>query len=107
MNTVAIRGATSVDENNEYHILQSTKELIEEIEIINKIDRSQVISILFSVTEDLTKVAPARAARDLGYTNSALMCFEEMKVDNSLKKCIRLTLETEDHLLKCGYYDAL
>ena len=90
MNFVAIRGATTVEENIFNDILGATKELILEIEKLNLINRENVVSIIFSCTKDIDQVYPAKAARELGYTNAGLMCFNEMNVENSLDKCIRV-----------------
>lgn len=87
---VAIRGATTVDENSQESILEATTELLIEIEKKNQIIRDKVISIIFSCTGDLDKVYPAKAARQLGYLNAALMCFNEMYVEGSIGKCIRI-----------------
>ncbi len=88
---VTIRGATTTN-NNQKDILLAAKELLEEIREKNKLDKKGVISILFSATQDLDSVYPARAARELGYTKCGLMCFNEMKVIGSLNKCIRLMI---------------
>lgn len=90
MNIVTIRGAITVSENTVSSILDGTRELLIQIEKENKINRDNVISIIFSCTNDLNKVYPAKAARDLGYINAGLMCFNEMYVEGSLDKCIRL-----------------
>ncbi|OZV12812.1 chorismate mutase [Tissierella sp. P1] len=90
MNIVTIRGAITVPENSVSSILEGTRELLIEIEKENNIDRDKVISIIFSCTNDLDKVYPAKAARGLGYINAGLMCFNEMYVKGSLDKCIRL-----------------
>lgn len=97
MSFIVIRGATTVDANNSRKILNATKELILEMEKVNNIHRENVISIIFSCTDDLDKVYPAKAARDLGYTNAGLMCFNEMNVVNSLKKCIRIMMFINSH----------
>lgn len=90
MNIVSIRGAITVPENSVSSILDGTRELLIQIEKENNIDRDKVVSIIFSCTNDLDKIYPAKAARDLGYTNAGLMCFNEMYVKGSLCKCIRL-----------------
>ena len=103
MNTVAIRGAITVENNNSNDILCNTVELIKEIERRNNINKSQVIAIIFSSTTDLNVEYPAKAARELGYLNTALMCFillagffaqsfNEMNVVGNLSKCIRLMM---------------
>lgn len=90
MSTVAIRGAITVEYNSAENILEATKELLSEIEKKNKLDRDKVISIVFSCTSDLDKAYPAKAARQLGYLNAALMCFNEMYVVGSIARCIRV-----------------
>lgn len=92
MSIVAIRGGTTVNENNKTQILEGTKELILEIEKLNNLDREKVISIIFSTTTDLNAAYPAEAARFLGYTHCGLMCFNEMDVVGSVEKCIRLMI---------------
>ena len=90
LNIVSIRGAITLNKNTEEEILDSTEKLLIEIEEKNKINREEVIAILFSATKDLNAAYPARAARNLGYTNTSLMCFNEMDVIGGLQKCIRV-----------------
>lgn len=92
MGTVAIRGAITVDNNSVESILEATSELLIEIEKKNHLVRDRVISIIFSCTSDLDKAYPAKAARQLGYLNAALMCFNEMYVEGSIDKCIRVMI---------------
>lgn len=92
MNIVSVRGAITVVENKREEILKSTQELLMEIEKKNNLNKDNVICILFSSTKDLNAEYPAKAARLLGYTQCSLMCFSEMNVLGSLKKCIRLML---------------
>ncbi|MDR7856184.1 chorismate mutase [Tissierella sp.] len=92
MSILSIRGATTVPENSVSAILDSTKELLIEIEKANNINKDKVISIIFSCTSDLDKVYPAKAARELGYIHAGLMCFNEMFVENSLNMCIRIMI---------------
>lgn len=92
MSFIVIRGATTVEKNTSKDILDASKELILEMEEFNAINRKNVVSIIFSCTQDLDKVYPAKAARDLTYTEAGLMCFNEMSVVNSLEKCIRIMM---------------
>lgn len=89
---VTIRGAITVEDNTVDSILNNTTMLIQKMESENNLLRKDVISIIFSATSDLNKVYPARAARDLGYVNSGLMCFNEMAVEGSLDRCIRVMI---------------
>lgn len=85
-----IRGAISVEENTEKSIIANTRILIEKIVEENQIVMENVVSIIFSVTKDLTKIYPAKVAREIGFSNTPLMCLQEMYVEYSLEKCIRV-----------------
>jgi len=88
----AIRGAITVDDNKKDLILEGTKELLEKIVEENDICEEDIISIIFSVTNDLNAAFPAAAAREMGWTNIALMCTNEINVPGSLEKCIRVLM---------------
>ena len=98
MKMVSIRGATTIEDNDREKIIQGTKDLLLEIENKNNLNKDNVISILFSSTRDLNVEYPAKAARLLGYTQCGLMCFNEMEVMGSIKKCIRIMILYQDSL---------
>jgi chorismate mutase len=88
----AIRGAISVSENSSEAILESTTELLTEVIDRNGLATDDLISIIFTVTPDLTAEFPAVAAREAGLTSIPLLCASEIPVPGSLGKCIRLML---------------
>lgn len=88
----AIRGAITVEKNEKQDILKETKLLLEKIVQENNIDEKDIISIIFSVTNDLDAAFPAAAAREIGWTNVALMCTNEINVPGSIVKCIRVLM---------------
>ena len=90
MGVRAVRGATTVDENSAADIIEGTKELLQKIVETNGIDSEDLISVIFTVTGDLNAAFPAAAARQLGWTDVALMCSNEIGVPGSLEKCIRV-----------------
>src|SRR5215813_2457189 len=87
-----IRGATTVEQNDRDEILAATKELLELLIAKNDLQKEDVASAIFSMTDDLDADFPALAARDLGWTEVALICMREIPVPNSLRKCIRILL---------------
>jgi chorismate mutase len=87
-----IRGATTVEQNDREEILTATKELLELLIEKNDLHKEDVASAIFSMTDDLDADFPALAARDLGWTEVALICMREIPVPNSLRKCIRILL---------------
>ena len=90
-----IRGAITVSENTKEDILVNTRELLEGILEKNKIQKEEIQSILFTATQDLTKVYPAVAARELGIVDTSLLCLQEMYVEGSLEKCIRVLVDIQ------------
>ena len=87
-----IRGATTVEHNEREEILAATSELLELMIRQNELYSEDVASAIFTVTEDLDAEFPALAARQMGWTEVALMCAREIPVHNSLGKCIRILL---------------
>jgi chorismate mutase len=87
-----IRGATTVEQNNREEILRATKELLQLLITKNNLQKDAIASAIFSTTPDLNAEFPAYAARELGWTDIALMCTQEIPVPNSLAKCIRILL---------------
>jgi chorismate mutase len=87
-----VRGATTVDANSRDAILAAARELLAEMVRVNAIERDDVASAYFTTTPDLDAEFPAVAARDMGWTNVALMCGHEMDVPGSLRQCLRILI---------------
>jgi chorismate mutase len=86
-----IRGATTIEKDGAEEVLAATRELLEAICAANAWLRTEdVASALFTVTDDIRSVYPARAARDLGWTEVPLTCAQEIPVEGSLPLCIRV-----------------
>lgn len=92
MKVRGVRGATTSDSNSREDILLAAHDLITGIIEANEIMVDDVASILFSTTADLNAEFPAVAARNLGFTNTALECLVEMNVPGSLARCIRVLM---------------
>jgi len=88
----ALRGAISVEENREEDISNATKELMNKVMEENNLIEEDLVSIITSATDDLDKVYPGKALRDIGYNLTPILCLQEMKVENSSSKMIRLLL---------------
>jgi prephenate dehydratase len=93
--THAIRGAISIADNNAEQIAAATKELLQEIIARNSLSVSEVVSVLFSVTPDLNAAFPAKAARELGWSDVPLLCMSEIAVPNAMPRCLRVLLQVE------------
>lgn len=86
----ALRGATTVENNTAVEIINETANMLKEIVEKNGLEIDDVISMIFTVTKDLDAAFPAVAAREIGWTDVALMCMNEIPVKGSLEKCIRV-----------------
>ncbi|HET7564798.1 MAG TPA: chorismate mutase [Gemmatimonadaceae bacterium] len=91
----AIRGATTVARDDAELIRVATRELLEQIVARNALVPDDIISVVFTVTADLTSEFPAHAARALGWVDVPLLCTMEIPVPGSLQHCIRILLHIE------------
>jgi chorismate mutase len=87
-----VRGATTVEVDSTDAILEATRELLRAIIDANDMHEDDVASAIFTTTPDLTAIYPAKAARDLGWTQVALMGCQEMAVPGGLERCIRVLI---------------
>ncbi len=85
-----VRGATTATENSGEEIVAATRELLERMAAINGIAVDDIASVIFTVTPDLDTAYPARAAREMGWAHTPLLCLQEMRVAGSLPSCIRV-----------------
>ncbi|MCK8816919.1 chorismate mutase [Natroniella sulfidigena] len=92
MKVRGVRGATTVKENTEEDILEATRELLQEMIKDNEIKEEDIASIFFSMTSELDQAFPAVAAREIGLTDTPLLCTKELEIEGALKKCIRILI---------------
>lgn len=87
-----IRGATTAEGNTEAEIVSATKTLLSRLIESNQIAVEDIASVFFTVTDDLDAAYPARAARDLGWNDAALLCAREIAAPESVSRCIRVLI---------------
>ena len=88
----ALRGAITVEENDADAILDATEQLVREVLERNALEPDQLVSCIFTCTDDLTAEFPAVAARRLGLSGVPLICAREISVPGALPRVIRLML---------------
>ncbi len=91
----ALRGATTTDHDDPAHVRDATRELLERMVATNNIAVSDIISVVFTVSHDITSEFPARAARDLGWVDVPLLCATEIPVRGAVAHCIRVLIHLE------------
>lgn len=92
MRLFALRGAAGVDRNDSEAILAATAELMTEILARNALAPADVVSCLFTVTEDLDAEFPAVAARRMGFERVPLLCAREIPVPGALPMVVRVLM---------------
>jgi chorismate mutase len=92
MRLYALRGATSVTANDRAAILAATDELMREILERNALGVEDLVSCIFTLTEDLDAEFPAVAAREMGLSGVPLLCTREVPVPGSLPRIIRVLI---------------
>jgi len=88
----AARGAIVVARDDAETMLRATERLLDALLQRNAISRDDLISILFTATEDLRSAFPAEAARRMGLGLVPLMCAREIPVEGSMERVIRILM---------------
>jgi chorismate mutase len=88
----ALRGAITVEVNEADAILSATEELVSAVMERNALEPEQMVSCIFTATDDLDAEFPAVAARNLGLSSVPLLCAREIDVPGALPRVIRLLL---------------
>lgn len=89
-----IRGAITIEKNDEQSIKEATIELIDKIQAINEIDASSISHVIFTLTPDINMQFPAKFAREYftSWKYVPMMCYNELDVPNAIKKCLRILI---------------
>jgi len=106
MRLFALRGAITVDRNDGEEILAATDELMRALMERNGLAAGDVVSCLFTLTEDLDAEFPAKAARRMGLSAVPLMCAREVPVPGALPRVIRVLVHyyaDADHVSRHVY----
>ena len=92
MKLTALRGAITVDDNDAGAILDATEELVRELLERNTLRPEDLVSCLFTCTEDLNAAFPAEAARRLGLNSVPLLCAREIDVRGAMPSVVRVLM---------------
>lgn len=88
-----IRGAITVESNSVDAIKSATIELLGEMVSQNGINKETISHVIFTLTTDLNVAFPAKFAReDFGWSEVAMLCFNELDVPDAIAKCLRVLI---------------
>lgn len=88
----ALRGATTVDDDTPEQIHERVGALVNEMLARNDVDKDDLISVIFTATDDVTSMFPAAAARAVGLGDVPLLCARELAVAGGMPRCIRVLM---------------
>ncbi len=88
----ALRGATTVDADTVEQVRERTTTLLAAMTERNGVHHDDIISVLFTATDDIHSMFPATAARDLGFGDIPLICARELDIDGATPRCIRVLM---------------
>jgi chorismate mutase len=88
----AIRGATTVETDTEDQVTTRVRALLGAILERNGLAKDDLISIVFTATDDVVSMFPAAAARTMGLGDVPLLCARELGVVGGQPRCIRVLL---------------
>ncbi len=86
----AVRGATTLDEDSVEQVYKRVQALVSEMLARNGLSPDDVISMIFTASDDVTAAFPATAARAVGLEDVALLGAREMAVPGSPPRCVRV-----------------
>jgi len=92
MKVRAARGAIVVAEDTATSVHASTGQLLASLLERNGVDHDDLISILFTVTDDLRSAFPAEAARRMGMGDVPLLCAREIPVAGAMPSVVRVLM---------------
>jgi chorismate mutase len=88
----ALRGATTIDADTEEQINARVQALVSAMLESNGVAKDDLISIIFTATDDVTAMFPATAARAVGLGDVPLLCARELDIKGGTPLCIRVLM---------------
>ncbi|MEA3076835.1 MAG: chorismate mutase [Actinomycetota bacterium] len=88
----ALRGATTVDTDTPEQLNTRVTTLLQRMMDDNGVGKDDLISILFTATDDIHSVFPATAARSVGFGDVPLICARELDIVGATPMCVRVMM---------------
>jgi chorismate mutase len=92
MRLLALRGATTCDVNTLEEVDRRTQALVQAMLDRNGVDHEDIVSIIFTATDDLTAQFPATSARALGLGDVPLICARELGIEGGMPMAVRVLM---------------
>lgn len=97
---LALRGAVTCDEDSVEEIDRQTQHLVSEMLERNHIAHDDIVSMIFTATDDLTAQFPAASARGLGLGDVPLLCARELQIEGAMPRTVRVLLHFQGEQIR-------
>lgn len=91
----ALRGATTLDRDEVDHMSERVRALLGEMLERNAVAHDDIVSVVFTATDDLHSGFPAAAAREMGLGDVPLLCARELDIEGGMARCVRVLMHVE------------
>ncbi len=88
----AIRGATTIEVDTPEAITSRVVELLTAMFESNMLTGDELVSVIFTATDDIRSQFPAAAAREFGLRDVPLLCARELDIEGAEPLCIRILM---------------
>lgn len=90
--TVALRGATTLAHDTREQVLARTAEMLAAVLERNGLATEDLVSLVFTATDDIHSEFPAAAVREAGIADVPMLCARELQIDgpSNIARCIRV-----------------
>ena len=92
MRLLALRGAITCEADTKEEITGQTQRLVREMLDRNEVAHDDLVSIIFTATDDLISEFPATAARALGLGDVPLICARELGIAHGMPRVVRVLM---------------
>ncbi len=88
----ALRGATRVEADTKEQVSERVQALVTAMLERNQIAYDDLVSVIFTATDDIHSMFPAEAARGCGLGDVALLCARELDIEGKPDRTIRVLM---------------
>ena len=93
----ALRGATTLLADTREQVLERTSEMLQRLLDRNGLTSDDVVSLLFTATDDVRSEFPAAAVRAAGISDVPMLCARELDITggSGIPLCVRVLAHVE------------
>ncbi|HEX9713274.1 MAG TPA: chorismate mutase [Actinomycetota bacterium] len=88
----ALRGAITLEQDSREQVMERTARLVETMLERNRVEREDLVSVIFTATDDIRSEFPAVAARAIGISDVPLLCTRELDIEGAVPLCVRVLM---------------